>query len=101
MLNAACRGWVGSFVLGVITCTDRANPTVTKADWDSSNAVLWTRGDVLLAGLAIKKTDLTKPTKNVFFFCKNIKVCTQLRIFQKEIKSRLNQELMHICGERG
>ncbi len=27
---------------------------------------------------------------------KNSKVCTQLRIFQKEIKSSLNQELMHI-----
>ncbi len=25
----------------------------------------------------------------------------QLRIFQKEIKSKLNQELMHILGERG
>jgi hypothetical protein len=29
------------------------------------------------------------------------KICTQLRIFQKEIKSTLNQELMHILGERG
>jgi hypothetical protein len=28
-------------------------------------------------------------------------VCTQLRIFQKEIKSTLNKELMHIFGERG
>jgi hypothetical protein len=28
-------------------------------------------------------------------------VCTQKRIFQKEIKSTLNQELMHILGERG
>jgi hypothetical protein len=27
--------------------------------------------------------------------------CIQLRIFQKEIKSTLNQELMHILGERG
>jgi hypothetical protein len=53
MLNAAYRGWVGSFVLVVIAYTDRANPTVTKADWDS-NDVLWTRADVLLAGLAIK-----------------------------------------------
>jgi hypothetical protein len=26
---------------------------------------------------------------------------TQLRIFQKEIKSTLNQKLMHILGERG
>jgi hypothetical protein len=80
MLNAACRGWVGSFVLVVITCTDRANPTVTKADWDSSNAVLWTRADVLLAGLAIKNPSkkpknnhLTKPTKNVFFFVKIVR----------------------------
>ena len=32
---------------------------------------------------------------------KNSKVCTQLRIFQKEIKLKLNQELMHILGERG
>ena len=63
MLNAACRGWVGSFVLVVITCTDRANPTVTKADWDSSNAVLWTRADDLLAGLAIKKPNQKKPNK--------------------------------------
>jgi hypothetical protein len=30
------------------------------------------------------------------FTKKNSKVCTQLRIFQKEIKSTLNQELMHI-----
>ena len=29
------------------------------------------------------------------------KVCTQLRIFQKEIKSTLNQEPIHILGERG
>jgi hypothetical protein len=29
-----------------------------------------------------------------------IYVCIQLRIFQKEIKSTLNQELMHILGER-
>jgi hypothetical protein len=28
-------------------------------------------------------------------------VCTQLRIFQKEIKLTLNQELMHVLGERG
>jgi hypothetical protein len=28
-------------------------------------------------------------------------MCTQLRIFQKEIKSTLNQELIHILGERG
>jgi hypothetical protein len=63
MLNAACRGWVGSFVLMVITCTDRANPTVTMADWDSSNAVLWTRADVLLAGLAIKKPTQKNPKK--------------------------------------
>jgi hypothetical protein len=28
-------------------------------------------------------------------------VCTQLRIFQKEIKSTLNQDLMHKIGERG
>ncbi len=36
-----------------------------------------------------------------FISKKNSKVCTQLRIFQKEIKSTLNQELMHILGERG
>ncbi len=38
---------------------------------------------------------------NVIYLQKNCKVCTQLRIFQKEIKSTLNQELMHIIGERG
>jgi hypothetical protein len=36
-----------------------------------------------------------------FIYKKNSKVCTQLRIFQKEIKSTLNQELIHILGERG
>jgi hypothetical protein len=36
-----------------------------------------------------------------FIYQKNSKVCTQLRIFQKEIKSTLIQELMHILGERG
>ncbi len=36
-----------------------------------------------------------------FIYKKNSKVCTQLGIFQKEIKSKLNQELMHILGERG
>jgi hypothetical protein len=30
-----------------------------------------------------------------FLFTKNSNVCTQLRIIQKEIKSTLNQELMH------
>jgi hypothetical protein len=35
-----------------------------------------------------------------FIYKKNSKVCTQLRIFQKEIKSTLNQELIHILGER-
>jgi hypothetical protein len=35
------------------------------------------------------------------FTKKNSKVCTQLRIFQKEIKLTLNQELMHTIGERG
>ncbi len=37
---------------------------------------------------------------NYHLFTKNSKVCTQLRLFQKEIKSTLNQELMHILGER-
>ena len=32
---------------------------------------------------------------------KNSKVFTQLRIFQKEIKSTLYQELIHLLGERG
>ncbi len=36
-----------------------------------------------------------------FIYRKNSKVCPQLRIFQKEIKSTLNQELMHILRERG
>ncbi len=36
-----------------------------------------------------------------FYEQKNSKVCTQLRKFQKEIKSTLNQELMHLLGERG
>ncbi len=31
-----------------------------------------------------------------FIYKKNSEVCTQLRIFQKEIKSTLNQELMYI-----
>ncbi len=30
-----------------------------------------------------------------FIYKKNSKVCTQSRIFQKEIKSALNQEQMH------
>jgi hypothetical protein len=47
MRNAACRDWVDSFVFVVTACTDLANPTVTKAGW-GSNAVLWTRADVLL-----------------------------------------------------
>jgi hypothetical protein len=38
---------------------------------------------------------------NYHLFTKNSKVSTQLRTFQKEIKSTLNQELMHILGERG
>jgi hypothetical protein len=42
-----------------------------------------------------------KNKTNYHLFTKNSKVCTQLRIFQKEIKSTLNQELMHILGERG
>jgi hypothetical protein len=37
---------------------------------------------------------------SIIYFKKNSKVCSQLRIFQKEIKSTLNQELMHILGER-
>ncbi len=32
------------------------------------------------------------------FVYKKSKVCTQLRIFQKKIKSTLNQELIHILG---
>ena len=37
-----------------------------------------------------------------FIYKKNkVPVCTQLRIFQKEIKSTLNQELIHVLGERG
>jgi hypothetical protein len=36
-----------------------------------------------------------------FIYKKISKVSTKLRIFQKEIKSTLNQELMHIIGERG
>jgi hypothetical protein len=38
-----------------------------------------------------------------FIYKKNSKVCTQLSIFQKEIKStlnQLNQDQMHIIGER-
>ena len=35
----------------------------------------------------------------IIYIQKNSKVCSQLRIFQKEIKSTLNQELMHILGE--
>jgi hypothetical protein len=44
---------------------------------------------------------MNKKDINYHLFTKNSKVCTQLRIFQKEIKSALNQELMHILGERG
>ncbi len=40
-------------------------------------------------------------TKTIIYLQKNSKVRTQLRILQKEIKSTLNQELMHILGERG
>jgi hypothetical protein len=43
----------------------------------------------------------TNNTNYHLFSKKNSKVCTQLRIFKKEIKSTLNQELMHILGERG
>ncbi len=39
--------------------------------------------------------------KLLFIYKKNSKVCTQLKIFQKEIKSTLNQDLIHIIGERG
>jgi hypothetical protein len=38
---------------------------------------------------------------SVIYKKKNSKVCTQLRIFQKKIKSTLNQELIHILRERG
>jgi hypothetical protein len=52
-----------------------------------------------------KKPTLKNPQKIFgffwFFFKFFSKVCTQLRIFQKEIKSTLNQELIHILGERG
>ncbi len=53
------------------------------------------------------KTTSRRTTVRVFITVNNIaiiyleKVCTQLRIFRKEIKSTLNQELMHILGERG
>ena len=40
-------------------------------------------------------------TQTIIYLQKNSKVCKQLRIFEKEIKSTLNQELMHILGERG
>ncbi len=48
------------------------------------------------------ETDLlwTNNTWTIIYLQKKSKVCTQLRIFQKEIKSTLNQELMHILGER-
>ncbi len=36
-----------------------------------------------------------------FFVILYEKIIQTLRIFQKEIKSTLNQELMHILGERG
>jgi hypothetical protein len=36
-----------------------------------------------------------------FIYKKNSKACTQLRMFQKEMKSTLKQELMHILGESG
>jgi hypothetical protein len=39
--------------------------------------------------------------QTIIYLQKNSKVCTQLRIFQKETKSTLHQELMHILGERG
>jgi hypothetical protein len=32
----------------------------------------------------------------ISFIYKKSKVCTQLRIFQKEIKSTINQEMLHI-----
>jgi hypothetical protein len=49
---------------------------------------------------------MNKEDINYHLFTKNSKVqyalkVTQLRIFQKEIKSTLNQELMHILRERG
>ena len=37
----------------------------------------------------------------IIYLQNNNKVCTQLRIFQKEIKSTLNEELMHKLGEKG
>jgi hypothetical protein len=43
----------------------------------------------------------TNKTLTIIYLQKNSKVCTQLRLFQKEIKLTLNQELMHILGERG
>ncbi len=42
-----------------------------------------------------------KISHKLSFIYKKSKVCTQLRIFQKEKKSTLNQELIHILGERG
>jgi hypothetical protein len=51
------------------------------------------------------ETDFFEQIRNkLSFIYKEIvrcKVCTQLRIFQEEIKSKLNQELMHMLGERG
>ncbi len=44
----------------------------------------------------MNKEDVKYP----LFTKKNSKLCTQLKIFQKEIKSTLNQELMHIFGEK-
>jgi hypothetical protein len=44
---------------------------------------------------------MNKKGINYHLFTKNSKVCTQLKIFQQEIKSNLNQELMHKLGERG
>jgi hypothetical protein len=38
---------------------------------------------------------MNKKDINYHLFTKNSEVCTQLRIFQKEIKSTLNQEMMH------
>jgi hypothetical protein len=48
------------------------------------------------------QTDFYEQKSNkILYLPKNSKVCTQLRIFYKEIKSTLNQELIHVLGERG
>jgi hypothetical protein len=47
------------------------------------------------------ETDFYEQIRHKLSFIYKKIVCTQLRIFQKEIKSTLNLELMRILGERG